>query len=128
MISRKNNKKGFTLMEMLIVVAIIVILIAIMIPTFNGQLEKTREAADAANIRAEYAELMVKYLDGETDTSKLKADVTLQQKEAGWSNTQLATNLKTVFAGEANATVIDAVTAGQKITVSVDTNGNPTLK
>ena len=40
-----KNTKGFTLMEMLIVVAIIAILIAIAIPTFTAQLEKAREAA-----------------------------------------------------------------------------------
>ena len=50
-----RNKKGFTLMEMLIVVAIIAILVAIAIPTFNANLNKARVATDAANIRAGYA-------------------------------------------------------------------------
>lgn len=50
------NKKGFTLMEMLIVVAIIAVLVAIAIPVFNGALTKSKEAADVANIRAAYAE------------------------------------------------------------------------
>lgn len=53
--TKKMNKKGFTLMEMLIVVAIIAILIAIAIPTFTAQLEKARVAADSANIRSAYA-------------------------------------------------------------------------
>ena len=46
------NKKGFTLMEMLIVVAIIVILVAVSIPTFTSQLDKAKSATDAANLRA----------------------------------------------------------------------------
>ena len=46
------NKKGFTLMEMLIVVAIIVILVAISIPTFSSQLDNAKEATDDANFRA----------------------------------------------------------------------------
>lgn len=54
-----NNKKGFTLMEMLIVVAIIAVLVAIAIPVFNGALTKSKEAADVANIRALYAEWQV---------------------------------------------------------------------
>ena len=63
----KANKKGFTIMEMLIVVAIIAVLAAILIPTFNGALVKSKEAADVANIRAGYAELQVKMLtDNET--------------------------------------------------------------
>lgn len=46
------NKKGFTLMEMLIVVAIIAILVAISIPTFTGSLDKANSATDKANLRA----------------------------------------------------------------------------
>ena len=56
MLKKFTNKKGFTLMEMLIVVAIIAILVAIAIPTFNNQLDKSRQAADIANIRVAYAE------------------------------------------------------------------------
>ena len=40
---KMKNKKGFTLMEMLIVVAIIAILIAIAIPTFASSLNKAKE-------------------------------------------------------------------------------------
>jgi len=50
--AKKNSKKGFTLMEMLIVVAIIAILVAIAIPVFTSQLTKAREAVDTANLRS----------------------------------------------------------------------------
>lgn len=72
---KKRNQKGFTIMEMLIVVAIIAILVAIAIPTFNSALTKSKEAADVANIRAAYAEVMMEYmLDGKTPTlSAIKA-------------------------------------------------------
>ena len=65
----KNNNKGFTLMEMLIVVAIIAILIAIAIPTFSGSLEKARLAADEANVRAAYSEAMSDFLTKQVDTA-----------------------------------------------------------
>ena len=39
----RENKKGFTLAELLIVVAIIGVLVAISIPIFTSQLEKSRE-------------------------------------------------------------------------------------
>ena len=48
---KRKSSKGFTLMEMLIVVAIIAILVAIAIPTFNSSLEKARQATDQANAR-----------------------------------------------------------------------------
>ena len=53
-------------MEMLIVVAIIAILVAIAIPTFKGQLDKSRQAADLANIRVAYADANLKALESAT--------------------------------------------------------------
>ncbi len=49
-----KNKKGFTLAELLIVVAIIAVLVAIAIPVFTTQLEKSRETTDIANLRSAY--------------------------------------------------------------------------
>ena len=54
----KKCSRGFTLMEVLIVVAIIAVLVAIAIPVFANQLEKSREAVDMANLRAVHAEVM----------------------------------------------------------------------
>ena len=81
---KMNNKRGFTLAELLIVVAIIAVLVAISIPIFTSQLEKSREAVDAANIRAAYAEITADALTGKTDTTKT---VNPKQKTAGWATT-----------------------------------------
>ena len=79
------NKKGFTLMEMLIVVAIIAVLVAIAIPTFNGALTKSKEAADVANIRAAYAEYQVKAVSGETATWAAPESLNYTGAEHGYS-------------------------------------------
>lgn len=50
-----KSNQGFTLIEMLIVIAIIVTLIAIAIPVFNAQLTAARHAVDLANMRNAYA-------------------------------------------------------------------------
>ena len=61
----KLNKKGFTLAELLIVVAIIGILVAISIPIFTGQLNKAKYGADEANARSIYSILAADYLSNE---------------------------------------------------------------
>jgi prepilin-type N-terminal cleavage/methylation domain-containing protein len=63
----KKNNKGFTLAELLIVVAIIAVLVAIAIPIFTNQLEKSREATDLANLRSVYAELATGMLTNDMD-------------------------------------------------------------
>lgn len=83
----RKNEKGFTLAELLIVVAIIGVLVAISIPIFTSQLEKSRDAVSVANIRAAYAEAATEYMTG-TDAGTA-ADVTktclVKGKQSGWS-------------------------------------------
>ena len=66
---KKNNRKGFTLAELLIVVAIIGVLVAVSIPIFTAQLEKAREATDEANIRSLYAECTAAVLSEDTSAT-----------------------------------------------------------
>lgn len=75
----KMNKKGFTLIEMLVVIAIIAILVAIIIPIVSAATEKARESRDAANIRAAIAEVSAEGLSTGKDQSKT---VTLTQTGA----------------------------------------------
>ena len=60
----KFNKKGFTLIEMLVVIAIIAVLVAIIIPTVSSATVKAAAAADAANLRAIVAEASTDFLAG----------------------------------------------------------------
>lgn len=67
----KNNSKrtdGFTLAELLIVVAIIAVLAVIAIPVFSARLENSREETDIANLRSAKAAAVAQYLGG-TDLS-----------------------------------------------------------
>ncbi len=64
---KKSSKKGFTLAELLIVIAIIAVLIAIMFPVFGAQIDKAKAAAELANVRAKYAELLADSMLGGGD-------------------------------------------------------------
>lgn len=81
---KRKDHSGFTLMEMLIVVAIIAVLVAISIPTFTNILEKSRESTDLANVRSAYAEVLVAAcLD---DSENAEKTVALKQKVDGWQS------------------------------------------
>ena len=67
---KKLNRSGFTLAELLIVVAIIAVLVAVSIPVFTSQLEKSRESTDIANLRAARAAAISAYLTEEEIGSK----------------------------------------------------------
>ena len=84
----KKSREGFTLAELLIVVAIIAVLVAVAIPVFGSQLEKSREAADLANVRAAYAKVLTEANMGiynEPVTVKLK------QKQYDWQSADVIT-------------------------------------
>ena len=49
---KRRNKKGFTLIEMLVVIAIIAVLVAVIIPVVVSSTDKAEAAADAANLRS----------------------------------------------------------------------------
>ena len=69
-------------------VAIIAVLVAVAIPVFGSQLEKSREAADLANVRAAYAKVLTEANMGiynEPVTVKLK------QKQYDWQSADVIT-------------------------------------
>lgn len=70
--AKMKKKAGFTLIEMLIVVAIVAILIAISIPIVGNALESARDATDQANERAAKAEAVLVYMDVADNANTIK--------------------------------------------------------
>ena len=77
----KSN--GFTLAELLIVVAIIAVLVAISIPIFTTQLEKAREATDLSDVRSAYAEVMMAAITDDTTATYSKDSTQTIHKSNG---------------------------------------------
>lgn len=77
-----NNKKGFTLAELLVVVAILAILIAIAVPIFGGALDSAKKTAIDSNIRALKSAGMVDILTNTDESLKV-----LGTSDKGWKVT-----------------------------------------
>ena len=60
---KKNNKKGFTIVELVIVIAVIAILAAVLIPTFTGVTEKAQKSAALQNAENAWKEFLGEYAD-----------------------------------------------------------------
>ena len=67
---KTNTKKGFTIIELVIVIAVIGILAAVLIPTFSGVIEKANESAAMQAARNEYELFLAEHaaeMDGTED-------------------------------------------------------------
>ena len=60
---KKMNKKGFTLIEMLAVIAIIAVLVAIIVPAVGSSTTKAKASTDAANLRSVLSAATIEYAE-----------------------------------------------------------------
>ena len=101
-------------------------LVAIAIPVFTTQLEKSREATDMSNLRAGYAEVMAAYLaDGAT--GEHTATVSARQTVEGWQNPANGTLLARVD-GKEYPIEIDAKISGSAWTIEINTSESALVK
>lgn len=128
---KKLNKKGFTLAELLIVVAIIGVLVAISIPIFTSQLEKAREATDEANIRSIYAQLTADVLTENEVSGTTNCPVAASYEVTKNDTTGVVTGTATYNMVQQNAGTEngqDIVIGGKTITSANFGKGTCTIK
>lgn len=68
---KKNNRKGFTTVELVIVIAVIAILAAVLIPTFTGLIEKANESAALQEANNVYKNYLIENAKTVTDDTVL---------------------------------------------------------
>lgn len=100
------------------------VLVAIAIPVFTSQLEKSRESTDNANVRSAYATLMTEYLTN-TDNAQ-EMTVSARQTQSGWQGTP--GTIVTMVNGEESHIDYSAKVAGTDYTVSITASGSVTVK
>ena len=111
---KTNTKKGFTIIELVIVIAVIGILAAVLIPTFSGVIEKANESAAMQAARNEYEVFLAEHaaeMKGTENytivTNGYKFSVKAGQFDATATKLETSDN----FAGKIDLTQIKAVKA-----------------
>lgn len=67
---KRNNKKGFTIVELVIVIAVIGILAAVLIPTFSKVIDNANESADLQEARNSYTKYISAHPEADIDYVK----------------------------------------------------------
>ena len=80
----RNNKRGFTLVELIVVLTILAVLAAMLIPALQGYIEKSLETADILHVREAYMEVLTASLT--IDTENQVKTVKLKQKQDDWQS------------------------------------------
>ena len=119
----KMNKKGFTLIEMLVVIAIIAVLVSIIIPVVGNSTVKASAATNAANLRSVVAAVSIKYMEDPAaftaaSYTGTNGKLTLPTKSDG-------TNADVIEAPLAKAVVIGSTTYSSKtttMTITIENN------
>ena len=114
---RKMNKKGFTIVELVIVIAVIAILSAVLIPTFSGVVANAEKAAAKSDAKAALQQYL--YDNAETITEETKLEFIYDDGKG---------NFVAVIDGQVSANVHEtAVEAAQEIDATIADDAEITL-
>ena len=95
---RTLNNKGFSLIELIVVIAIMAILVGAMAPQVTKYIEKSRKSADAQALGTLYTAVLTELLDPDVTTKPKSGTITIGDdgKASGGTNTVTSGVLKTM--------------------------------
>ena len=119
---KKMNKKGFTIVELSIVIAVIAILSAVLVPTFSGMVKNSKNTAAIQGAQNAYTQYIAEVVDHETEEPAEYLIYETDGKFVAFVKGKMVLNNEVPFAtlAEAEATFGDILNKDDATTTDID--------
>ncbi len=128
------TNKGFSLVELIIVIAIMAVLVGVLAPQFLKYVERSRKATDVDNMQAVITAIQVYAADPDVTTNKIQASknatltfATAGLTVAGDNSTAVDAALTSASIDKTNLKMKSTDYSSIVITVTADASGVPTF-
>ena len=116
---KKSNKKGFTLVELIVVIAIMAILAAVLVPVVTNKIKDANDSAKASDVSAILSDISYKIAEGkEYDPATYKNNKVKVTKNGTLAGNDLVYEIEVAFETEEKAKTVTGIpeaTAGTYI-------------
>lgn len=105
---KKSTKKGFTLVELVIVIAVIAILSAILIPTFGNVISNANETKYQSGAKAGYEEVLANHITDNPEVSDYDMLLVYFDTKIVTGTSKVSNSTRAYLANGGNLTLLDA--------------------
>jgi len=128
----KKNKKGFSLVELIVVIAIMAVLVGVLAPTLLTNIEKSRESKDIQVLDSVASAVQMALADEKAEAKKPAGKVTLSSVLDAQNPDAFQAAVKENLGGKSSSDIklssASATASGNDIYISVDGTGTVTVE